>query len=86
MKYYKVIYKLGSNNEYIYPSSVEGVVWNLAQYRFKEHLMIGRTDGEIKADGIEVVELTEEEALSLVEEFKKSYPEIPDEELSLLPQ
>jgi hypothetical protein len=86
MKYYKVIYKLGSNNEYIYPLSVKGVVWNLAQYHFEEHLMIGRTDSEVDADGVEVVELTEEEALSLVEEFKKSYPKILEEELLFLPQ
>ncbi len=86
MKYYNVIYKFGVNNEYIYPSSVEGVVWNIAQYHFTENVMIGRTDSEVEADGVEVVELSEEEALSLIEEFKKSYPEIPEEELPFVPK
>ena len=81
MKYYKVIYKLGTNNEYIYPSGIEGVVWNLTQYHFKEKVMIGRTDSEVEAEGVEVVELTGEEALSMIDEFKKSYPEIPEGEL-----
>jgi len=86
MKYYKVMYKLGANKEYIYPSSVTGVVWNLAQYHFTEKSMIGRTDSEVEADGVEVVELIEEEALSLIDEFKKSYPEISEEELTFLPK
>ena len=86
MKYYKVIYKLGANNEHIYPSSINGIVWNLAQYHFTEYVMIGRTDSEVEADGVEVVELTEEEALSLIEEFEKSYPEIAEEELPFLPE
>ena len=80
MKYYKVIYKIGANKELVYPFSCKGVVWNLAQYHYTENVMIGRTESEVEADGVEVVELTEEEALSLIEEFKKSYPEIPEEE------
>ena len=86
MKYYKVIYKLGANNEHVYPSSIEGVVWNLAQYHFTEYVMIGRTDSEVEADGVEVAELTDEGALSLIDEFKKSYPEIAEEELPFLPE
>ena len=86
MKYYKVMYKLGANKEYIYPSSIKSVVWNLAQYHFTENVMVGRTDSEVEADGVEVVELTEAEALSVIDEFKKSYPEIPEEELPFLPE
>jgi len=86
MKYYKVMYKLGANNEHVYPSSIEGVVWNLAQYHFKDYVMIGRTDSEVEADGVEVIELTEQEALSMIDEFKKSYPEIAEEELPFMPE
>jgi topoisomerase IA-like protein len=86
MKYYKVMYKLGANKELVYPSSIKRVVWNLAQYHFTEYVMIGRTDSEVEADGVEVVELTEEEALSMIEEFKKSYPKIAEEELPFLPE
>ena len=79
MKYYNVIYELGTNNEYIYPPCTERVIWSLAQYHFTENRMIGRTDSEVEADGVEVVELTEEEASSLIDEFKKSYSETPEE-------
>ena len=48
--------------------------------------MIGRADSEVEADGVEVVELTETEALSVIEEFKKSYPEIAEEKLPFLPE
>ena len=48
--------------------------------------MIGRTDSEVEADGVEVVELTEAEALSMIDEFKKSYPEIAEEELAFMPE
>jgi hypothetical protein len=69
----------------LYPSGIKRVVWNLAQYHFKDYVMIGRTDSEVEADGVEVVELTEAEALSVIEKFKKSYPEIAEEELPFLP-
>ncbi len=86
MRYYKVIYELGTNKEYIYPPCTERVVWNLAQYHFTEHKMIGITNSEVEADGVEVVELTEKEASSLIEEFKKSYSETPEEEPTSLPE
>ena len=70
----------------LYPYGIKRVVWNLAQYHFKDYVMIGRTDSEVEADGVEVVELTEEEALSLIEEFRKSYPEIAVGELPFLPE
>ncbi len=81
MKYYKVIYKVGRNNEREYPSGIKGAVWNIAQYHFKDNIMIGGTESRIDADGVEVVELTREEALSQIEEFKNSYPENPEEEM-----
>ncbi|KAF5418452.1 MAG: hypothetical protein C5S45_08710 [Candidatus Methanocomedens sp.] len=31
MTYYKLIHKNGSNNEYVYPSGVQGAVWNIAK-------------------------------------------------------
>jgi len=84
MKYYKVIYALGSNNERIYPSRIKEAVWNTTQYHFSDNVMIGGTDSKIKADGMEVIELTEDEASSLIEEFKKNHPKISEKELLLL--
>ncbi len=80
MKYYKVVYQIGRNNEYIYPSGVKGAVWNEAQYHYTDKMMIGRTESPVQADGSEVVELTEPEALSLIKEFKESYPPKSEEE------
>lgn len=86
MNYYKVIYAVGSNNERIYPSSIKEAVWNTAQYHFTDNVMIGGTDDKVDSDGVEVIELTEDEALSSIEEFKKSYPEFTEEELPFLPK
>ena len=86
MKYYKVIYKIGNNNVYVYPSGVKGATWNIAEYHFTDNVMIGKTDSDVKADGVDVIKLTEKEASSLIEEFKKSYPEIDEEEEPLLPE
>ena len=86
MKYYKVIYKIGNNNVYVYPSGVKAAVWNIAEYHFTDHVMIGKTDGDVKADGVDVIELTKKEALSLIEQFKKSDPENEEEEEPLLPE
>lgn len=85
MKYYKVIYKIGKNSEYIYPLCTKGAIWNILQYHFTDNIMIGGTESRIKAEGSEVVELSEEEGLSQIEEFKKSYPEIQEGELPSLP-
>jgi len=86
MRYYRVIYRLGENNERIYPSSIKEAVWNMTQYHFTDNVMIGGTEKKVEADGVEVVELTEEMGLSQIEEFKNSYPKIPEEDLPLLPK
>lgn len=84
MKYFKVIYKLGANNSLQYPSGIKNAVWNIVQYHHTENIMVGGTDSIVEADGVEVIELNENEALSLIEEFKKSYPEIKEEDLPFL--
>jgi len=71
MKYYKVIYKIRKNNDFIYPSSIKRVVWNITQYHFRENVMIGGTESKVEAKGANVEEVTEVEALSLIDEFKK---------------
>lgn len=85
MKYYKILYRIGKNSEYIYPPNTKGAIWNLSQYNLNDNVMIGGTDTNIEADGSEVVELSKKEALSQIEEFKKSYPEIQEEELPAFP-
>lgn len=86
MKYYRVVYRIGENNERIYPSSIKGAVWNIAQYHFTDNVMIGGTESKVEAEGEDVVELTEKKALSQIEEFKNSYPEVSEEELPFLPE
>lgn len=85
MSYYKLIYNLGANNAYIYPSSVRGVVWTLAQYHYTERVMVGKTEHPVAADGVEVIELSEADALTLIEEFKQSYPKVSEKDMPFPP-
>ena len=85
MKYYKVIYRTGKNNEHSYPPSIKGIVWNLTQNHYQERVMIGGTDDDVVADGKKVIKLTKKAALPLIEEFKKSYPEVKEDDLPFLP-
>ena len=78
MKYYKVIYKIGENTEYIYPPSIKEVIWTIVQYHYKDNVMIGGTDKSVEEDGVDVTELPKDEALSLIEDYKKSFPEIKE--------
>jgi len=78
MKYYKVNYKIGKTGDYAYPGSVANVIWNVTQYHGKNKVMIGGTDSDLKADGKQVAALTEKDALRLIEEYRKSYPERAD--------
>ena len=79
MRYYKITYEIGVNNERVYPRAVGGVVWRVTQDHHAENVMVGGTESQIEADGELVTELAEEEASALIEEFKKSYPEAPEE-------
>ncbi len=85
MKYYKVNYQPGKNNEHIYPPAVRGVVWNLTQYHYKEKVMIGGTEDAVKADEKTVFKLTKKAAIPLIEEYKKSYPKPKKGDMALLP-
>ena len=64
-----MIYRVGNNNVYVYPFGVKGAIWNIAEYHFMDNVMIGKIDSDVKADGVDVIELTEMEASSLIEEF-----------------
>lgn len=75
MKYFKISYTHDKNNERVYPKKTKGVVWTLTQDHFEEKLMVGATDDKLEADGKNIVELTEKEAKSLIEEYKATHPE-----------
>lgn len=79
------MFKISKNKDIIYPSSIKRVVWNITQYHFSENVMIGGTESKVETKGADVVELTEVEALSLIDKFKNTYPKIPKEDLSFLP-
>ncbi len=83
MKYYQVKYNTGKKNEIIYPQAVRETVWKITQNHFRDKVMIGGTESEIMADGKGVKELKEAEASTLIEEFKKSFPEVKKEDLTL---
>ncbi len=78
MKYYKIKYKTGKQGEYIYPQVVKNVVWTMTQYHVKNKVMIGGTESELSVDGKEAAALSEKAALKLIEEFKKSYPQVSE--------
>ena len=81
MRYYKVLYEIGHLNQRIYPVGVEGVVWSMTQDHYSENVMVASTDGQAQADGKTVVELSEQDALALIEEFKKTYPKLREKDL-----
>ena len=85
MKYYKVLFKTGKNNEYIYPAGVKGAVWNIMQNHFSEKMMVGGTESEVVADGKAVITLTKTKAETLMKEFRESYPAPKDDEMTALP-
>lgn len=74
MGHYKVRYRLGKRNEYVYPASMSGVVWKSVAYHATERVMVGQTDADIKLDGEDVVALNPQEAKSLAEEYAASHP------------
>lgn len=80
MIYYKFSYKI-NNNERIYPPIIQGIIWRISYYHYTEKSVIGGTEQEIVTEGPEVIRLSDDEALSLIEEFKKSYPQISEEKL-----
>ncbi len=81
MRYYKVLYKIGDLNQRIYPVGVDGVVWSMTQDHYSDNVMIAGTDGKAQVDGETVIELSEQNALALIEEFKKTYPKLREEDL-----
>ncbi len=83
MKYYQVKYKTEKKGDLVYPASVNQVVWERTQNHFSEDAMIGGTNSKIEADGKSVIELKKEDAEKLIEEYKKSFPKIKDENLKL---
>ena len=85
MKYYKVKYKTGKNNEHIYPPAVKGVVWNLIQNHYREKVLIGSTEDAVQADEKTVFKLTKKAAIPLIEEFKQSYPKSKKGDSELFP-
>ena len=80
MKFYKVGYELGPNGQYVYPESTKGVTWRNVHYHNSEHQIIGETESQLVVDGSQVVELTKEDAVTLIKKFKESFPPPPEEE------
>jgi hypothetical protein len=74
MGHYKVRYRLGQHNEYVYPASMSAVAWKSVVYHATERVMVGETDADIKADGKDMVALDPQEAKKLAEEYASSYP------------
>lgn len=75
MNYYKILYTLDENNNRVYSGATKDVVWTLTQDHFSETAMIGATESAIKEDGTSIVELTETDARSLIDEYKATYPQ-----------
>jgi len=74
MGHYKVRFQVGQHKEYVYPACMSGVVWKSVAYHGTEHVMVGQTDADIKADGKVVVALNPQEAKGLAEEYSAGYP------------
>ncbi len=78
MSYYLVHFSRGTNNKFVYPKSVEGVVWKTTTYHYTERIMVGETDAEIKADGKKVIALTSNEAKKQIKKLQSSFPASKD--------
>ena len=78
MAHYMVRYLRGTNNNYVYPESVVGVVWKSAVYHYTDQVMVGETNTTIETDGKQVTNLTADDANKLIEEYQSSYPKSPD--------
>ncbi len=76
MNFYKIEYRMNEKNEYIYPSGVKEVVWKKSVYDYKNKVMIGFTEQELKADGENIVSFSSKEAVDLIKEIESSYPKI----------
>jgi hypothetical protein len=78
MAHYMVRYSRGTNNNYVYPESVVGVVWMSVVYHYTDQVMVGETDATVETDEKQVATLTADDANKLVEEYQASYPKSPD--------
>lgn len=78
MAHYLVRYSLGANNTYIYPESVEQIVWKSVVYDYSDQVMVGETDAPVEADGKQVTSLTPDEAQKLIKKYQASYPKPGD--------
>jgi|GEM_PF-3404136 len=78
MAHYLVRFSRGANNKYVYPKSMEGVVWKTTVYHHTERVMVGETDAKIKADGKKVIALTPAEAKKQIKRLQSSFPALQD--------
>jgi len=81
MRYYKVLYSIGDFNQRIYPAGVNGVVWSITQDHYSDHIMVAGTQGQSQPNGDSVTELSEQDALALIKEFKETYPKLREEDV-----
>lgn len=75
MSIYLVKFSLGMNNDLIYPAIVKHVTWKFTLYHHIDNVMIGETDDEIEADGIEVIALSPDDAQKLIKKYRSHRPD-----------
>lgn len=78
MTHYLVHYSLGANKEYVYPKSIEGIVWKSTLYHYTDWVMVGETDDTVKADGKKVIALTPNETKKHIKRLQASFPDLKD--------
>jgi hypothetical protein len=78
MGHYRIRFKIGPNNEYVYPKAIARAVWRSSIYHPTEPIMVGDTEDQLQTEGQEIVELSPEDALKLREEWEAEYAKRDD--------
>lgn len=78
MAHYMVRFSRGENESYVYPDSLQGVVWNSVTYHATQPVMVGETDAALEADGSQITSVSPEEARKLIEDYQAGYPKRKD--------
>ena len=86
MNYYKVNYQYSDRGEYLYPSNAHGVVWSKVHYHFTECSMIGETEQALEEDGDQVKKLAKKDAMALIKEYAKTFPQPPEDDTATMPE